>query len=79
MALSGSVPGPGAPDGVESGELAEPTQKRPRCGPDPDEMFHRLSELMTREIQVALTPEQFENAKSALGLLYNVRKITFAL
>ena len=68
MALSGSVPGPGAPDGVESGELAEPAQKRPRCGPDPHEMFHRSSELMTRKIQVALTPEQFENAKSALGL-----------
>ena len=68
MALSGSVPGPGALDGVESGELAEPAQKRPRRGPDPDETFHRLSELMTRKIQVVLTPEQFENAKSALGL-----------
>ena len=79
MALSGSVPGPGAPDGVESGELAEPAQKRPRCGPDPDEMFYRLSELMTRKIQVVRTPEQFENAEPALGLLFNVRKITFAL
>ena len=59
--------GPVAPDGVESGELAEPNQKRPRCGLDPDEMFHRLSELMTRKIQVVLSPEQVENAKSALG------------
>ena len=60
--------GPGAPDGVESGEPAEPTQKRPRCVPNPDEMFHRLSELMMWKIQGLLTPEQFENAKCALGL-----------
>ena len=60
--------GPVAPDGVENGELVEPTQKRPRCGPDPDELFHRLSELMVWKIRGLLTPEQFENAKSALGL-----------
>ena len=60
--------GPVAPDGVENGELAEPTQKRPRRGPDPDELFHRLSELMVWKMQGLLTPEQFENAKSALGL-----------
>ena len=60
--------GPVAPADVESGELAELTQERPLCGPDPDEVFHRLSELMTWKIQGLLTPEQFENAKAALGL-----------
>ena len=59
-----------APAGVTHSGLAqaELPQKRLRCDLDLEVMWYLLAELMDWKTQGLLTPEQFENAKVALGL-----------
>ena len=79
--VEGQAPPPGNPpqllahtDGLDAAPQSgapcpsEPLRKRLRTEPDPDDLWHRLTELMCWKSEGLLTPQQFENAKAALGL-----------